>query len=321
LEAMVFQCTPRPVRLSYETDENFRRRSDKWLACRECDKSRTRLTNNHETVLEFDKTLKEAEEDLDELKRELELKKEQLRYWKSKEAEIRKNKLDQEANWLPQKESCEAKYIEAKRERIRHIGECGPKHYDESCEKRCIEAQNEGCGVLEGSKPNSNLLHGGVRATCSPPHPSWIRGPWNWDVAEESTFKQCRRILNNQGPVYATKILIQGFLLKKGRMNGWKQRYFAMESGNSVRSATIRYWLQNPTTDPRAEERFTKSIFVWDAKAVYRKTWGWSDNNCLGIDHWYRWIALCVPDSEGNAAAKADQWVDFINRSIKFRQT
>lgn len=310
LDAMVFKCAPNPDKTNNAAYQIY-------LSCRSCDGARTQLNTSYAHTVTTDEKLAQAKLDKAAVEQQLEQAKQQLKYWKEREAEIRKFKADQEANWLPQKSMCYSKYQEIEEVKKEHMRKCAPSYYDRSCEKVCIESTQEGCGVVEGTRPISEFLHGGVRSTCKPPARSWINGPWTWESDIEHPSKQCQRILDHQRVHYAQKTLISGWLSKQGRVNGWKKRYFALESGDEVRTAILRYWYADPRTDPKARERYSKSTIMWDAKNVKHKSYGWSDSNCLKIYHFYGKQRYCVPDSEGNAKEKRDSWVSLLKRAIR----
>jgi len=228
---------------------------------------------------------------------------------------LRREKEKQEKIWLPVENECKEKYTELKEKRDTHMREETPKYYDDSCEKDCIEKQKEfslGCGLMEGATPTDPTSRGGVMNGCLPPYPSWIKRPFTYGAEEESAFNQCDRIFSSsQKPRHAQRILMRGTMRKQGRWWKWDSRFFILESGDSMRSAVLRYWEKDPGSNRNVEERVDKKIIMWDAKSVRSK-----GSYCFKIYHFYRTYYLCAGDKSGSTRNK---WVRHLKASIRFR--
>lgn len=196
-----------------------------------------------------------------------------------------------------------------------------------SCEYECtyIEERRfggEGCGVMEGNLPRDITGRGGVRAACNPLATSFVMSPYPYQAPQEDISEQCSRVFATQRPKHATKILIDGWLMKRGRNWGWDKRYFVLEAGDHVRTGLLRYFLTEPAGDRRAKERFNKRTILWDADRVIEQDGGkyrWGDGSmCFAIVHFYRWIRLCVPGKGDQASATTvrDEWVRHIRGQL-----
>ena len=202
------------------------------------------------------------------------------------------------------------------------MAKCAPQFYQYSCERACTETGSEaGSGVVEGSQPGDATGLGGIEVTCAPPQPSWILGPFNYG-AHEDTSKQCERIQSHQQTQYAQRVLKSGWLWKKGRDRGWDERYFILESGDSVRSAILRYWNANPAKSADAQERREKGILLRDAKGITAKDgehYGFENGEqCFKIYHFYRDYRLCVVANQKATSPEEErnQWVKLIESAI-----
>merc|ERR1719171_1642451 len=227
-----------------------------------------------------------------------------------------KEAMDRE--WIPQKDGCFQTMDLYLHGRAAHVQRCAPPYYDRSCEKACIEQQHvhAGCGVIEGSQPNDLPSLGGVAVTCSPPSASWLLGH-----VKETKGDQCARITAWQPAhgQYAQQVIKAGWLWKKGNgwFSGWDKRYFVLESGDSVRSALMRYFDDVPKSAV-AKEKADKDIILWDAKGVRPdKTPGkFSDTGaaCFVIEHFYRDYHLCVVPADSALGVDADreEWMNLI---------
>merc|ERR1740121_222188 len=122
-------------------------------------------------------------------------------------------------------------------------------------------------------------------------------------------------------------------MLKSGRAGGnwfglrryaWTRRYFVLESGDQVRSGILRYWLSDPNLDRQAEERFDKSVVLWDAKYTQAKPGAYYDKNdcqCFKLKHFYRTYRFCIQASDvqgGDNVAERDDWMNKVQREIRF---
>jgi len=240
-----------------------------------CDKARKKLK------VSFDKTSVAEQEKaynldlIEQLKVELATRIAELEYWTAAEPGLKQTREDMAAIWNPLKAECNAKIEEFNVVKPQEMRRCIPGFYEQSCEKACIEVQkvrSEGCGVMEGGMPQDPLSRGGVRSVCRPPVASWVEAPNTWQADEEPGYKQCQRIFlkGEQNGHHAQRVLLRGWMEKKSRWGQWQRRFFIFESGSEMRSAVMRYWLEDPGYDRHAPERVDKAIILWDAKRVQK---------------------------------------------------
>ncbi|CAE7677016.1 unnamed protein product [Symbiodinium sp. CCMP2456] len=332
LNQMSFSCPyPRYV------DNNDGQHYDEWIrynnqqevysACKACERAKDTLQSAHRQVYSAQSAVRRAERRIPELRRELQKARDHLRHFQEVERATVAEKRAMDAEWLPQSSACKTTYTDYSTGRSKAVRACAPTYYNASCERACIrlQASDAGCGVVEGSRavPPSASGTGGIQLTCSPPQPSWILGPYTYG-AQEPAGAQCARIAESQKPVYAQKTLKAGWLMKKGRIGGWDKRYFVLESGDAVRSAVLRYWTDDPTQDPGADERVGKGIILQDAKDVKVKSgasYGFEDGEeCFKLYHFYRDYRFCVltdpSDAKFSPAAERDSWVDALEECM-----
>jgi len=164
---------------------------------------------------------------------------------------------------------------------------CAPMHYSRSCEKACIEAQ--GCAVMEGAQPTTEKMQflQPVKAPCSPPQPSWIY------AGLSPPDNQCARYEASQQPQYAQFIRMKGALVKQSRGYEWQKRFFVLESGDSARSAKLRYFSAKPTS---SSERVDKSLALWTATRIEKRGYRMEDL-MTKIDRGRRPLAHAIGDA------------------------
>lgn len=243
-------------------------------------------------------------------------------------------KVAMEAQWFPQQQHCQQVYNSVVSARNSNMMTCAPTFYDQSCEKACVEVQRSGehgCGVVEGSQYGDAFERGGVEVTCSPPAPSWIMSPSNYGgSAQPNTGEQCGRINAEQSARATTPVMKSGWLTRPstGFWSRAARRFYVLESGNGVRSATLRSF---DGALPRGTEETNDGIIMWDAEEVSAaETSG--DQACFEIKHHYdgrttRWnrrgttTTICVTrdDSSGNMRELRDQWVSVLQELLVWR--
>jgi len=134
--------------------------------------------------------------------------------------------------------------------------------------------------------------------------------------------EQCGRILAEQVVRRTTPVIMSGWLEKSCYRWCWgtDHRFFVLESGNGVRSASLRYWDDDPANS--GTEYTNKAMVMWDADEVSVGETSRSQA-CFELKHHYRgrvtsWLSsgteytMCVtrenyPDA--NLAELRDQWV------------
>jgi hypothetical protein len=308
-----------------------------YQACKRCDDAKDDLSKQHNKVVHAESLLRSARAKEPQLYDELQRTKKELVTWQQRRPGLQVQKEAKDAEWLPQQKTCEDIYQEYDNGKASYVSACAPKYWEQSCEKECVEAQAKhfGCGVIEGASGNDEVGLGGLKLTCSPPQPSWVRAPFTYGASEDQS-EQCNRITANQKPRYAQSILKAGWLWKKGRgLFGWDKRYFVFESGDQVRSAVMRYFLEEPVKTGLGDwsniEREDKGIVVWDAKSVKAKSgehYGFKDGSeCFKLYHFYRDYRLCVPGHEGitsrelrQVAEDRNEWISLLEEAIRFPQ-
>jgi len=233
-----------------------------------------------------------------------------------------------EVEWLPQQQHCHQVYNTVASARNSNMMACAPQYYDRSCEKACVEIQHSGehgCGVAEGSQYGDAFERGGIEVTCSPPAPSWIMSPSNYGGSTHpNSEEQCGRINAEQHPRATTPVMMSGWLTRPGN-GGWfsrdARRFYVLESGNGVRSATLRSF---DGALPDGTEETNNGIIMWDAEEV-SATETTREQACFEIKHRYdgrstSWqrrgttTTICATrgDSSGNMASLRDQWVSIL---------
>ena len=230
-----------------------------------------------------------------------------------------KDSLDQE--WLPQKEHCRVAAADYQRKQKQFIPERARSHYDDSCEKSCLESSRGSCAVVEGNQDGASHVRGGVHVPCAPPEPSWIMGPLR-DAEQESLEKQCQRILQVQHPQFAQSILKVGWLWRKGRVWGWDKHFAVLESADAVRSAVLRFYEDDPSSNQEISAS-APSIILWDAKGVKAKAgphYGLKDGElCFKLYHFYTDYRFCVPkDVPRDKSTERAEWMDLLSSSMNF---
>jgi len=298
--------------------------------CNACQETVESLRTVYEKSVEFAANKELAQQHLDQLNVQL-AKKTAERDTLKDEVPILKAARDAAFDtWDPQAAACETTFTDYISQRNAYIQVEAPAFYDRSCEKACIEisaTRSEGCGVMEGTAPNQPTGRGGIVNMCNPPQPSWVKGPWTYNAPEESGMDQCGRLFQAQKPQHANIIRKSGWMQKSGRYGGWwfgmrkyvwTRRFFVLESGDDVRSGTLRYWEKDPNIAKRAVERHAKFIILWDAKSVqqvsgskYRRR----GNECFKLYHFYRDYRFCVEG--GNAAAERNDWFKKVKSEIR----
>lgn len=209
--------------------------------------------------------------------------------------------VDRQQAWQAREAECTQLFQEYNDGKQRHLETCAPTFYDQSCEKACLDIQQSGehgCGVIEGSEQGDAFNRGGVEAVCQPPAPSWVMRPWQAiEEASSDATEQCARITQAQ-PQHdhrVTSVVKAGWLMKgcTGTFAwcNWKRRYFVLESGSEVRSASLRYFRDEPAEG--GDERYEKSVTMWDASSVgngedTERTVLRSAEACFQINHHYR---------------------------------
>lgn len=240
-----------------------------------------------------------------------------------------------ENEWLPQQQHCQDVHVTVASARNSNMMACAPRYYDHSCEKACVEVQRageHGCGVVEGSQYGDAFQRGGVEVTCSPPAPSWIMSPSNYGGSvQPNSGEQCGRINVEQSARATTPVLMSGWLTRPGS-GGWfsrdERRFYVLESGNGVRSATLRSF---DDALPDGGEESDTGIIMWDAEEVSASA-STGDQACFEIKHRYdgrsaSWqrrgttTTICATrdDSAGNMAGLRDQWVSVLQPLLVWR--
>lgn len=306
----------------------YRNNLDIYNACQECEAAKKDLKRANSQVNSASNELARATKRVPQLKQELRETELELYHWRAEEPGLRHAKETMDRKWLPQKSKCQTTYADYKNGKAKAVSKCAPTYYPASCEKVCVELQAEdGCGIIEGTRPNDDTGGGGIEVTCAPPQPSWILGPFTYG-SREQPGKQCERIQANQHAQYAQTILKTGWLWKKGRVGGWDKRFYVMESGDAVRSAVLRYWREDPTKISNAEERAGKGIILRDATGVKVKSgthYGFENGEeCFKLYHFYRDFRFCTVTSEDEGVARKggastydrDQWIELLEQSI-----
>jgi len=146
---------------------------------------------------------------------------------------------------------------------------------------------------------------------------------------EPDKDEQCGRINAEQLVRATTPVMMSGWLQKECSrfcFGGERRRFFVLESGNGVRSATLRYYRADPAVG--GTEHTNKAIIMWDAVDVSAGETS-SARSCFEIGHHYRgrvqsWVSdttykLCVTgeeNPEGNHQELRDQWVSTLQNLL-----
>lgn len=238
----------------------------------------------------------------------------------------RVRKAQMEEMWFPIQHGCQQVFERATELRSSNLRVCAPRFYDQSCEKACVEIQrtgDHGCGVVEGSAYGDAFQRGGIEVSCSPPATSWIMSAAGFSEAE-----QCERINAEQSSRMTTPALMSDFLTVPSS-GGWFSRdermYYVLESGNDVRSATLRKF--NGAL-PDGWEHTNAGVILWDAEEI-SATETTPDRACFEIKHRYdgrttRWerrgttTTYCIARADGGSSRR-DAWVSALQRSLVWR--
>lgn len=241
------------------------------------------------------------EVELQDLENQLSAAQQRLEASRTAENSMQEDLENRRQEWQDQRAECSRLFEQYNEGKQRHLNNCASNYYEQSCEKACIELQldaEHGCAVVEGSEDGDAFNRGGVEAICQPPAPSWIMRPWlAIEEASTDTTEQCSRITARQDRRghRTTSILKAGWMWKQSSSSfAWsssKRRYFILESGSQVRSATLRYFREEPSEG--GEELFDKSITMRDAVSVENgedtdRTVLRSAEACFAIRHHYR---------------------------------
>lgn len=306
-------------------DEMMRYNNNKavYEACRECENAKRDLRRANSNVNNANRELRTAQRQPPELRNTLRKRQDELARWQSIEPSLTATKQAMDAEWLPQSRGCMKTYDDYKNGKASAVIACAPRYYENSCERACVEVQEVGCGVVEGSRQGDAAGLGGIQLQCAPPQPSWVLTPFTYG-AQTNPAQQCENIQAHQTVQYAQRVLKSGWLWKKGRVGGWDKRFFALESGDAVRSAVLRYWEKDPSKIADAEERVQKGIILRDAKSVKAKTgnrYGFKNGEeCFKIYHFYRDYRLCLSLDEGQESStmedERDEWLSLIQEAI-----
>lgn len=290
--------------------------------CEQCKTATDRIKSAWRAVQDTERSLREAQSQKTQLGNLLSQARTDLRLEEGRTPALHQKKEEAEAIWNATKASCLETYKDYRTGLAKYMGENVPNFYNRSCEKECIE-KTQGCGVLEGARRNDVTNTGGIDAVCRPPQASWVHKPFQYVKDRETELDQCNRIFKTQKPLHAQAILKSGWLWKKSRWTWgrWSKRFFVLESGDSVRSALLRYWDEDPSKSGAKET--DKNIILWDAQSISKVSgskYRWRDGTeCMSLYHYYREYKLCVPGgTSGGATQNRDQWVRLIQPTIIF---
>ena len=295
---------------------------DEYERCQECYRAHTSLDFKERRTREAESEFREAEEQLQSLQSHLRRLEEQLRSNQAKEPSLTQAKQSMDQEWLPQKEECHAAFQDFEGKEQHFIPECARGRYDESCEKSCLESQRAGrggCGVVEGNEHGTAHVRGGIKVPCAPPQPSWILGSPKY-ANPESAEEQCQRILQVQQPQFAQSIVKAGWLEKQGSMYRWSRHFAVFESSDAVRSAALRLFKDDPSTDDKVATS-AQAIFLWDAKNVEAKdgkAYRFKNGvKCFKLHHFYTTYPFCIKEAADPSAEQAE-WMNLISSSMNF---
>lgn len=282
--------------------------------------------------------------ELQDAERQLAASQQRLVTARAAEDSTQQELVDRQQEWQAREAECSRLFSEYNDGKQRHLETCARTYYDQSCEKACLELQQNaeyGCGVVEGSEEGDAFNRGGVEAVCQPPAPSWVMRPWlAIEDASFDTTEQCARITQSQHLHRTPSIVKAGWLWKESSSTfSWsssKRRYFVLESGSQVRSASLRYFLDMPAEG--GDERYDSSITMWDASSVENgedtdRTVLRSAEACFQIHHHYRGrqgsryssgttYVLCVNGQDYGYASNEevqqlrDEWVAALSATI-----
>lgn len=273
------------------------------------------------------------EDSIGQMRASADEKKQELQGLKNTEGDLQRTKIDKDNEWQRSRMGCEESFVLYDGALRQAMKKQAPDKYAESCEKVCMDfAGTQGCGVVEGNtvplSPGEDVTGTGqVRPKCKPPAMSWVLAPYSYMSDEELTnearqgleTEQCGRIFSEQQPTRAQVILKSGNLWKRERLwRRWRQRFFALESGDEARSGILRYW-----RDRTQDERVKQGIILWDAKDVKAKRgsrYGWRDGTeCFKVYHFYRDYRLCAEGRDAKAEIEGENgWVALIKNEIRF---
>jgi len=278
-------------------------------ACTKCSMATGDLQEKSDIHQRSRSAAKDARNKFHELKDKEARAKEDLDQASSHHSALTAESAALEASWLPQVVPCkhtEGNYTAGKKP---FVLSCIPTKYGQSCEKACVEAQTaNGCAVLEGAQPAASAdaapQLSAIKATCSPPQSSWVF------ASEGDTSEQCARIEASQQPQYSQVIVKQGMLLKKSRTGEWQKRAFALESGDSVRSAKLRY------LDADGQEKDDKSINLWTIKGVTIKSYPEHPRSPCFKVYGTQDYRFCIPDFYGSAERERSEWMKHIKSAL-----
>lgn len=238
----------------------------------------------------------------------------------------RARKAQMEEMWFPLQQGCQQVTEMATERRSANLMACAPRFYDQSCEKACVEIQRtgeHGCGVVEGSQYGDAFQRGGIEVSCSPPAHSWIMSTAGFSEAE-----QCERINAEQSSRMTTPAQMSDFLTIPGN-GGWfssdERSFYVLESGNDVRSATLRKF---DAALPDGTEQTNAGVILWDAEEV-SATQTNGERACFEIKHRYdgrttSWerrgttTTYCITRADGGSSRR-DAWVSTLQRSLVWR--
>ncbi|CAE7208583.1 unnamed protein product [Symbiodinium sp. CCMP2592] len=293
----------------------------KYIRCNNCKRSHNKLSSAKRAESGAQSALRRAESDLRSLEAKLRGAEVRLQRCQKEIPSLENVKDSLDKEWLPQEKHCRVAAAEYQRKQQQFIPECARDHYDHSCEKSCLETSSGGCAVVEGNKDGASHVRGGVHVPCAPPEPSWILGPRR-DAEQESLEKQCQRIVQVQHPQFAQSILKVGWLWRKGRVWGWDKHFTVFESADAVRSAVLRFYEDDPSSNQKTSAS-APSIILWDAKGVKTKAgphYGFKDGElCFKLYHFYTDYRFCVPsDVPGDKSAERAEWMDLLSSNMNF---
>ena len=275
---------------------------EKWLKCKHCSKEHDEVGMRTRIEDYAKQNLRQAKHQLEALESALSNTTAKLKSCKEQMSALKEAKQAMDAEWLPQKEGCDAAFSWEEG----FIPKCAQQQWESSCERLCLESQ-AGCGVVEGRKHLGPASLEGLQVPCVPPRASWING-------NESLEEQCERIARAQQPHFAQKELKAGWLWRKGEtMERWKKHFAVLESGDAVRSAVLRFY----EDDGWNSKQSAPMIILWDAKDVKEKEargYGFRQGEkCFKLYHFYADYRFCADEYADGA-----EWMRLLRKTLRF---
>jgi hypothetical protein len=192
---------------------------------------------------------------------------------------------------------------------------CLTSTWERSCEKACVQAQDQGCAVIEGhedefqSERNMCL---GPTSVILEHHPTsyFMEEDFSFNKPEDGSSSSLCQMKKYTAPQFAVRTVLSGDLKWEGRFFGSKKVVAELQSGDQVRSGVLNLWV------PYGASNFQQQIILWDAKHVGAIERVFNSKRCFKIVHFYRNYELCLPREASSTREKRDYWVKAIGREI-----